>query len=139
MKQVFRKIMSFMMALVVLLSTMSLTVDMHFCGENLVDVAIFKEVKTCGMKMKQASKSDGCSVSKKDCCHDETQIIQGQDTLKASSFDTLSLAQQIFVAFFIYTYRTLFEGSQATTNSYRDYVTPLVVREIYKLDETYLI
>tara|TARA_R110002033_G_scaffold155892_1_gene192145 strand:+ start:131 stop:289 length:159 start_codon:yes stop_codon:yes gene_type:complete len=37
----FYKIASFLMALLVLFSTFSFTVDKHFCGNTLVDTAVF--------------------------------------------------------------------------------------------------
>ena len=125
------------MAFVVLFSTMSFTINMHYCGETLVDTAIFKKVKTCGMETQKPS-TKGCSITKKNCCSDKQIVIDSQDELKLS-FDTLSFEQQQFVASFIYTYINLFEGVEEDANSYRDYIPPLVVREIYKLDETYLI
>ena len=36
---------------------MSFTVDMHYCGDTLVDSAIFHKVKTCGMEMQKAVKT----------------------------------------------------------------------------------
>ncbi|WP_417620071.1 HYC_CC_PP family protein, partial [Oceanihabitans sediminis] len=51
MKQLIHKIVSLSMAIVVLFSTMSFTIDMHFCGDTLMDTAIFQQVKTCGMDM----------------------------------------------------------------------------------------
>ena len=44
MKQSYRKISSFLTAIVVLLSTMSFTIDMHYCGDTLVDAAIFEKI-----------------------------------------------------------------------------------------------
>jgi len=35
------------MAFVVLFSTMSFTVNMHYCGDTLVETAIFKKAKGC--------------------------------------------------------------------------------------------
>ena len=49
MNQVFHKIMSLVMAFVVLFSTMSFTVNMHYCGDTLVETAIFQKAKGCGM------------------------------------------------------------------------------------------
>ena len=129
--------MSLVMAFVVLLSTMSFTVDMHYCGGALVETAIFQKAKGCGMEMEKPS-TDGCSIKVKDCCSDEQLIIDGQDELKIT-FDKLTFDQQVFVASFVYTYINLFEGLEENVTSYRDYVPPLVKREIYKLDETYLI
>jgi hypothetical protein len=137
MKQVFHKIASFIMALVVLLSTMSFTIDMHYCGETLVDTAIFKKTKNCGMEMQNPSTKD-CSMTKKNCCSDKQIFVDGQDELQLT-FDTLSFEQQQFIASFIYTYINLFEGFDENINSYQEYKPPLVIRQIYKIDETYLI
>ncbi|PCJ98032.1 MAG: hypothetical protein COA50_03640 [Flavobacteriaceae bacterium] len=137
MKQIFSKISSFLMAIVVLFSTMSFTVDMHYCGDTLVDTAIFHKVKSCGMEMQKPSIVD-CSIKVKDCCSDEHFVIDGQSELQLS-FDTLTFDQQLFVASFVYTYINLFEGLEENVALYREYVPPLVVKQIYKFDETYLI
>ncbi|PXX28166.1 hypothetical protein C7972_10519 [Arenibacter sp. ARW7G5Y1] len=89
------------------------------------------------MEMQNPSTED-CSVKVKDCCSDEQLVVQGQDDLKLS-FDKLTFDQQLFVASFVYTYINLFEGLEENVTSYRDYVPPLVIRQIYKLDESYLI
>ena len=129
--------MSLIMAFVVLLSTMSFTIEMHYCGDNLVDTSIFKKAKTCGMEMQKSSTKD-CSITKKNCCNDKQVVIDGQNELKAS-FDSLSFEQQKLVASFLYTYTNIFEDGKEDINSYRDYTPPLVTSQIYKLDETYLI
>jgi hypothetical protein len=127
-----------MMAFVVLFSTMSFTIDMHFCGDTLVDSAIFKKAKNCGMDMQQGSKNKSCSITKKNCCSEKQRIVEGQDELQFSS-DVFTFEQQQFVASFVYAYIYLLETTPEGVISYRDYVPPLVVRQIYKLDETYLI
>lgn len=137
MKQVFHKTMSFLMAFVVLFSTMSFTVNMHYCGDTLVETVVFKKVKGCGMDMQNPS-TDGCSITKKDCCDDKQLVVDGQDELQLS-FDKLTFEQQQFISSFIYTYIDLFEEYDEDINSFREYKPPLVVRQIYKLDETYLI
>ena len=125
------------MALVVLFTTMSFTIDMHYCGNTLVEAAIFHKAKGCGMEMQKPS-TKSCSITLKNCCTDKQMIFDGHDELQLS-FHTLSFEQKQFFASFIYTYINLFEGVEEEVNSYRDYIPPLVVREIYKLDETYLI
>ncbi|MFT7072474.1 MAG: hypothetical protein ACJAX3_001452 [Patiriisocius sp.] len=137
MKQAFHKIMSLLMAFVVLFSTMSFTIDMHYCGDTLVDTAIFKKAKGCGMEMQNPS-TKGCSITKKNCCSDKQIVIDSQDELKLS-FDTFSFEQQQFVTSFIYSYINLFEGAEGNTTSFSEYPPPLIARSIYKLDETYLI
>ena len=136
MKQIFHKIVSISMAFVVLFSTLSFTIDMHYCGDTLVDTAIFKKAKDCGMDM-QNSTTKECSMTKKNCCNDKQIFIDGQDELKIS-FDTLSFEQQQFVVSFIQTFINLFEGFDEEINTL-EYKPPLVVRQLYKLDQTYLI
>ncbi len=137
MKQVFHKIMSLLMAFVVLFSTLSFTVNMHYCGDTLMDTAIFHKAETCGMEMENPSSKD-CSITKKSCCSDEQLVVDGQDELQLS-LDKISFEQQIFIASFVYTYINLFEGTNENVSSYQDYKPPLVIRQIFKLDETYLI
>ncbi|MBV7270674.1 HYC_CC_PP family protein [Winogradskyella luteola] len=137
MKQVFHKIMSVLMAFVVLFSTLSFTINMHYCGDTLVETAVFQKAKGCGMEMQNPS-SEGCSMTKKNCCNDEQIVMDGQDELKIS-FDSLTFEQQQFIVTFIYSYINLFEDYDEDINSFREYKPPLVVRQIYKIDESYLI
>jgi hypothetical protein len=137
MKQFSQKIMTFVMTFVVLFSTMSFTIDMHYCGDTLVDTAIFQKVKTCGMEM-QNPMTESCSISAKDCCSNDQIVIDGQEELKIN-YDSLTVEQQLFVTSFVFSYINLFEGLENQVTSYRDYIPPLVIKEIYKLDETYLI
>jgi len=137
MKQVFHKIMSLLMAFVVFFSTLSFTVNMHYCGDTLVDTAIFHKAKGCGMEMQKPS-TEGCAITKKNCCDDEQLIVDGQNELQLQ-VDTISFEQQLFVASFVYTYISLFQGLDKNISSYEEYIPPLVIRQLYKIDETYLI
>ena len=137
MNQVFHKIMSLVMAFVVLVSTMSFTVNMHYCGDTLVETAIFQKAKGCGMEMEKPS-TEGCSIMKKNCCADEQLVVNGQDELQLQ-VDKISFEQQLLIASFVYTYINLFEGFENNLSTYEVYKPPLVIRQIYKIDETYLI
>ncbi|MFD1015769.1 HYC_CC_PP family protein [Winogradskyella rapida] len=137
MKQVLHKIMSLVMALVVLFSTLSFTVNMHYCGDTLAETAIFNKAKGCGMEMEKPA-TEGCSITKKNCCNDEQLLVDGQDELQLK-VDKISFEQQVFIASFVYAYINLFEGFDKNVSSYEEYKPPLVVKQIFKIDETYLI
>ena len=137
MKQVFHNILSIAMAFVVLFSTMSFTVDMHYCGGTLVETAIFNKAKGCGMDMNKPS-TEGCTITKKDCCKNEQTLVDGQDELQLH-VDNITLEQQVFIASFVQTYLNLFEDLDTQASSYTTYEPPLVIRQLFKLDETYLI
>ncbi len=125
------------MAFVVLFSTMSFTLDMHYCGGMLVETAIFHKAEGCGMEMNTPS-TDTCSTIKKNCCDEKQLVIDGQDELQLQ-ISKISFDQQVFIASFVYAYINLFEGLDKNLTSYSAYKPPLVVKPIYKIDETYLI
>ena len=125
------------MAFVVLFSTMSFTISMHYCGDTLVETAVFQKAKGCGMEMQNPS-TKGCAIIKKNCCKDEQLVVDGQDELQLL-VDEISFEQQVFIASFVYTYINLLEGLDNNVSSYEEYKPPLVIRQLYKIDETYLI
>jgi len=137
MKKVFHKIMSFGLALVVMFSTMSFTFNMHYCGGALVETVLFQQTKGCGMEMSKPS-VEGCSAKKKNCCDNKQEVVDGQDELQLS-LEKLSLGHQQFITSLIYSYISLYKIEDEDITSYEEYEPPLVIRRIYKLDETYLI
>lgn len=124
------------LSLLVLFSTLSVTIEKHFCGDTLVDVAIFTQAKKCGMEMQDMDKSE---IVKKSCCKDEIDIIKGQDELKTNSLDDLSSIQKQILVAYSFSYINLFEGLPKKAIPNRNYSPPKIVKDIHVLDETYLI
>lgn len=127
------------MAAVVLMTTMSFTVDMHYCGDTLVDFSFVQQVKTCGMEKMQAT--SGCKnpmLTQKSCCSDEHLIIEGQDDLK-QDFTQLSFDEQVFVASFIYSYISLFKDTESKELSFTDHSPPFIRQDLQVLHQTFLI
>src|SRR5690606_17524991 len=92
-KQVSHKASSILLALLVLFSTVSITIEKHFCGDVLIDVAVFKEAQKCAM---EAFEMEQALITKKNCCKDVLEIVKGQDELKMSNFEDLHSDQQLF-------------------------------------------
>lgn len=139
MKKVFHKLMAVCMAAVVLMTTMSFTVDMHYCGDTLVDFSLSHDIETCGMeKAEIAISCEKPDVSVKSCCSDEQFIVSGQDELKLN-FSKLTFEQQIFVVSFTYSYIRLFEGTASNEVSFFDYAPPFVKRDVQVLHQNFLI
>ena len=127
------------MAFVVLFSTMSFTVDMHFCGDTLVDFSLISEAKSCGMEKAQPIKRcENPEMTSTSCCTDQLLVKEGKDDLKIS-FDTLSFEQQTFIAAFTYSYINLFEGTESEEVPFEDYPRPFVKRDVQVLHQTFLI
>jgi hypothetical protein len=127
------------MALVVLMTTMSFTVDVHYCGDTLVDFSFIQQADTCGMEMSSTmADSETSSLSQKPCCTDKQVVKQGQDDLKIT-FDQLSLEQQFFIASFTYSYLNLFSGIHSQEAPYTDQPPPFIKRDVQVLHQTFLI
>lgn len=127
------------MALIVLLSTMSFTVGMHYCGEHLVDFSVFTPAESCGMEaMMSTTTKDDCSVMKMDCCTDVEIVMEGQDDLKIS-FDQITFEQQTFITTFVYSYIDLFEEVDENNIPFKEYAPPPLIRDVQVLDQTFLI
>jgi len=138
MKEFFRNITALFLACLVLVSTMSFTINKHFCGDNLVSTSIVLKADNCGMDMQKPSEQGACSILKKNCCKDEIQLVEGRDDLKLN-FSDLNFQQQVFVTSFVITYINLFEGLDTFIVPFKEYSPPLVVKDIQLLDQVFLI
>ena len=126
------------MAFMVLLSTMSFTVGMHYCGDQLVDFSLFEAVDNCAMKAPASKSSGECALMKMDCCTDVEIVMEGQDDLKIS-FDQLTFEHQAFITTFVYSYINLFEGLDENNIPFKEYAPPPLIRDVQVLDQTFLI
>ncbi len=140
MKKTLRKIASIPMAFIVLFSTMSFSVDMHYCGDHLVDFSLYDKVDNCIMKAEMTKTSSSCEVMdvEMDCCTDVEVVVEGQDDLKIS-LDQLTFDQQVFVASFVYFYINRFEGFDKDVVPFKDYAPPPLIRDVQILGQTFLI
>lgn len=128
------------MAILVLLSTSSFTVDKHYCGNFLVDMAVFLEAKTCGMEMKDHSHSavTDTSGSEDFCCSNHKTTVEGQDEL-VTSIKSLDFDQQVFLSTFTYSYINLFRNAPEQIAPFKNYSPPILVRDVQLLDQVFLI
>lgn len=139
MKKSFHKIISVLMAFVVMFTTMSFTVDMHYCGESLVDFSLFTKAENCRMEKHQPVENcEDPSMMEKSCCSDQQIVKESSDDLK-TAFHQLNLEQHNFVAIFFYSYINLFEGLDQNIVPFKHYSPPFIERDIQKLHENYLI
>ena len=135
-KQVLHKLFSITMALLVLFSTVSFTIEKHYCGPVLIDVAVFSEAQDCGAKMNIAASE---TKLKKSCCKNEIEVLHGQDELKTTSFDDLEFEQQLFLTAFTSSYIDLFEGLAQQFVPHQYYSPPKLTVDRQILDQVFLI
>lgn len=143
MKEIFKKISAILLAIVVLVTTMSYTVHEHYCGGELIASSLFSKATTCEMdkmaKMNMSDSNKSCSMEKmEDCCKDIVTFIKGQSELKINVI-SLDFEKQIFLTALAYSYINLFEGLVNNIIPFKDYSPPLLIKDIQVLDEVFLI
>ncbi|WP_449555773.1 HYC_CC_PP family protein [Imperialibacter roseus] len=138
--QPFRKIFAILFSCIVLLSSMSFTINTHLCGGRVESVAFFVDASACSMNENPGCASDnhnpGGNLKRSDCCSDFSQLVEAQTDMKstmsvdipASSYAT----QVVFTSLFLAAERS----SQRCSN---EYVPPLIDRDIQVLVQSFLI
>ena len=122
--------------MLVLLSTVSWTVEKHLCMGRVMDVAFFHEADNCGME--EAMAAMGYDEEAKHCCDNESFVIKGQDDLNLT-WEELTVSTQVFLSTFVYTYFHLEGFSEEQTNLSKEYPPPLLVQDLTILHEVFLI
>lgn len=125
------------MAFLVLFSTVSFSMDMHFCGDTLVDYSFFDDSADCGMNL-LADKEQECPMSLMKCCTDHEISQEGQDEL-AFSWNAMDLDQQEFIIAFTLSYLELYTSLSKKTIPFSQYSPPLITYDRQLLLETFLI
>ena len=85
-----QKFSAMIMSALLLLSTITWTVDTHFCMGRTMDVAFFAKADTCGMELLLDEGEEN------HCCDHETVVLEGQDDLK-----TTNVADDVFKPAFV--------------------------------------
>ncbi|MEX0315123.1 MAG: hypothetical protein AB3N18_13175 [Allomuricauda sp.] len=132
----FRNISSIFLALMVLMSTVSWTVDKHLCMGRVMDISFFAHADDCGME--QAMVAMEMDAVDNHCCDDESFTLLGQDDLK-SSWNDLELEHQVFLVSFAQSYLDLFTPIEELPVPHEKYPPPILVRDIQVLDQVFLI
>lgn len=122
------------LSFLVLFSTFSFTVEKHYCGENLIDTAIFSDAKKCG-----GMDTDEMVYVKKPCCKDTVDVFEGQDELNIYAFENLDQTLKLTLVSYIFSYSQLFESLPKQIIPHKDYSPPNIILDIQVLDETFLI
>lgn len=126
------------MAMVVMFSTMSFSINKHYCMEHLVDVSIILPAQDCGMDMNTPETQEGMQLTAVPCCADEHIAIEGQDEVKpAAEWSPEKI--QVFTSAFLISYNLLLPAETTQTPVFTTYRPPLITENLPVIYETYLI
>jgi hypothetical protein len=99
MKQKLHQITAFSLALIVLVSSVSFTVNKHICGGKVANTTLFVSADNCGMDMaicETKPASSKSSLEKEPCCKDVSEFVQGND-IPQQALQVTSLTKSDFV------------------------------------------
>jgi hypothetical protein len=122
MKQLTTKIGAVLMTLIVLLSTMSFTINQRFCDGNLVDTTLFLKSESC----KIIVQSDCCEISE-ECCDHEQIIIDGQKEFPSRIVVETPIVNQYFVVNSVKLHLEKYNFQYENRIFYKKYIPPSLV------------
>ena len=128
-----------LLSLIVVFSSMSFTVQKHYCGEVLVGVSYVGKAEVCcaSKDAKQKNKQEGSS-NKEDCCNDELELIESL-TFEKEKLTSLSTDDIEFVVYYVFSYIELFQQIDIEKEFYKDFSPPDIVQDIQLLQKIFLI
>lgn len=139
MLQVLHKIIALILALVILFSTLSFTVEKHICMGEVTDVSYFSKVDSCGMTADDCAleNSSDTKIHREKCCNDVHELIPGSQN-EQQALQKLEISQVELILSHTYCYSLLFESKKENT-FFNYYLPPLVDYDIQILYQTFLI
>ena len=141
------------MAFLMFSSSVGLSMDIHFCGNELKSYSFFGEAQACEMMQQKEEKETHvcCESPKKEiktchnsevasgkCCHNETFLLDNGGDFESTDFSVEQL-QQILVAIIVFAPNfDIFETSNKVSN-YSLYNPPPITRDISILPQVFRI
>ncbi len=125
------------MALIVLFSTLSFTIEKHICAGEVADVALFGDLVRCD-RPDESHNSNLLSFKKTSCCQDEFHFVKGSNTELKTSHKSQAQTQ-VFAALFTYSYFNIFESLDKNHIPFQYYSPPNVISDKQVLYDTFLI
>ncbi|MDT8416696.1 MAG: hypothetical protein RQ864_02705 [Lutibacter sp.] len=114
----------FLLAALVLFSSVSFTVEKHLCGGQVFSESFFGNAEKCGMDDGLCkADNNNLSVSKKSCCEDEIQFINGS-IFKKEPTVKLNNKQQQDLAVFVLIEPVLFSQKENKSIHFKNYFPP---------------
>ncbi len=94
-----KKVVSFLLSLLFLNSPFSYGLNLHYCGEKLVNIAsVFTEAEGCGMESESKKTPLSNSIHQSSCCDDVVLLPDLLEDYKTNSEIVLDVEKQLDVS-----------------------------------------
>lgn len=106
-----------------LFSAVSFTVEKHICGDQIFSAPVFGKAEKCGMEAQCcAAENNNFYISKKSCCKDEIQLVNGSIFKKESILKLNNKQQNLTV--FILVDAVSFSQNENNSTHFKNYFPP---------------
>lgn len=130
MTKILKHITTFFMALLVLVASMGFTLNKHFCGGELKQVAINKQVELCVM-CKAAEEKPACHKEQdKDCCENQQDKVEINDLTLAKKIDKQIQSDFNFIALAPILLSNIHVDLSSNSIHLKEYAPPLIAHNI---------
>lgn len=135
-----RPIAAVFLAILVLIASIGVTVNLHVCGGNVQSIALFVKAQPCKMEMPKFCHGSKAQAKQKGCCEEESILLKGKETtaeLKTvteltPSFNLISVILPVL-------YVLNKADSFNALPQYAQYKPPIVERDITVFIQSFLI
>lgn len=128
------KTFSVLLSLLILLSSLNFKLNAHYCGQRLVDIALFGEAEACPMSFESASSSKEAP-----CCKNRDILIEGEDYLSSKSFDKQKVNNFEFLLVDLQYPLELLSIQANAVHFVEQYIPPLIEQDILLVVQSFLI
>lgn len=138
--KVLKSIVSSLLALLVLVSSSSFMVNMHFCGGHMQSVSLIEEAAPCPMEVELPPCHKKVEIKKSGCCEDKHVEFEGKDfNAKVHDFSLLNWQTINWVSSLPVIMEVVQVNEALAFSNYTPYKPPLLERDIPVLIQTFLI
>lgn len=128
------------LALLVLVSSSSFMVNMHFCGGHMQSVSLIEVAKACAMEVQLPPCHKKMAVKKSGCCEDKHVAFEGKDFNTQIQDFSMSSGQAInWVATLPIIMEVIQVNEALEFSNHSPYKPPIVGRDIPVLVQSFLI
>jgi len=132
------KVVAIILAFTVMFSSSFVIVETHCCNGEEIDSSILGSADVCDMDMSLCSLEDSSSISESKCCNNildfKFATVFNTNHHKKSNF-----VQLHFTPFFSLINTELFQPNKTQNYYSSEYSPPIMIRDIYILNEHFLI
>ena len=133
-------IMSSLLALLVLVSTSSFMVNMHFCGGHVQSFSFIEEAAPCPMEVQLPPCHKKMTAKKSGCCEDKHVTFEGKDfNSQVQDFSILSWQAVNWIATLPIIMEVIQVNEAFTFSTNTPYKPPILERNIPVLVQSFLI